>query len=76
MTRQRDDVAGLEATIIMSPEIWKASGHVDNVQGPDDMQNLQRPFSRGSTNEIPCPQKPSKCSMNATARKPMPVHST
>ena len=29
MTRQRDDIAGLEATIIMSPEIWKASGHVD-----------------------------------------------
>src|SRR5271156_4270562 len=29
MTRQREDVAGLEATIIMSPEIWKASGHVD-----------------------------------------------
>ncbi|HEX5398634.1 MAG TPA: glycine--tRNA ligase [Verrucomicrobiae bacterium] len=29
MTRQRDDVVGLEATIIMSPQIWKASGHVD-----------------------------------------------
>jgi glycyl-tRNA synthetase len=29
MTRHRDDVAGLEATIIMSPQIWKASGHVD-----------------------------------------------
>jgi glycyl-tRNA synthetase len=29
MTRQRDDVVGLEATIIMSPKIWKASGHVD-----------------------------------------------
>ncbi|MGD1087220.1 MAG: glycine--tRNA ligase [Verrucomicrobiota bacterium] len=29
MTRRRDDVAGLEATIIMSPQIWKASGHVD-----------------------------------------------
>jgi glycyl-tRNA synthetase len=29
MTRQRDDVVGLEATIIMSPLIWKASGHVD-----------------------------------------------
>lgn len=28
MTRLREDVAGLEATIIMSPEIWKASGHV------------------------------------------------
>jgi len=29
MIRQRDDVVGLEATIIMSPQIWKASGHVD-----------------------------------------------
>jgi glycyl-tRNA synthetase len=29
MIRQRDDVAGLEATIIMSPKIWQASGHVD-----------------------------------------------
>ncbi len=29
MTRMRDDVVGLEATIIMSPLIWKASGHVD-----------------------------------------------
>ncbi len=29
MTRLRDDIAGLEATIIMNPAIWKASGHVD-----------------------------------------------
>jgi glycyl-tRNA synthetase len=28
MTRFRDDVVGLEATIIMSPKIWEASGHV------------------------------------------------
>ena len=34
MTRQREDVAGLEATIIMSPEIWKASGHVDTFSDP------------------------------------------
>ncbi len=34
MTRQRDDVAGLEATIIMSPEIWKASGHVATFSDP------------------------------------------
>src|SRR5208337_1303454 len=27
--RQRDDVVGLEATIIMATQIWKASGHVD-----------------------------------------------
>ncbi len=34
MTRQRDDVAGLEATIIMSPKIWEASGHVSTFADP------------------------------------------
>ena len=34
MTREREDVAGLEATIIMSPAIWKASGHVDTFSDP------------------------------------------
>ena len=29
MTRDREDVVGLDATIIMHPSIWKASGHVD-----------------------------------------------
>jgi len=34
MTRQREDVAGLEATIIMAPQIWRASGHVDTFSDP------------------------------------------
>ena len=34
MTRQREDIAGLEATIIMSPAIWRASGHVDTFSDP------------------------------------------
>jgi glycyl-tRNA synthetase len=29
MTREREDILGLDATIIMHPAIWKASGHVD-----------------------------------------------
>jgi glycyl-tRNA synthetase len=29
MTMLRDDVVGLDASIIMHPQIWKASGHVD-----------------------------------------------
>ena len=29
MTRERDDVLGLDACILMNPAIWKASGHVD-----------------------------------------------
>ena len=29
MTRDREDVLGLDACILMNPAIWKASGHVD-----------------------------------------------
>ena len=34
MVQLRDDVVGLEATIIMHPQIWKASGHVDTFSDP------------------------------------------
>ncbi len=42
MTRLRDDVVGLEATIIMAPQIWRASGHVDTFA---DMM-CECPFSK------------------------------
>ena len=34
MVRDREDVAGLDATIIMHPAIWKASGHLDTFSDP------------------------------------------
>jgi len=34
MTRDREDVVGLDATIIMHPMIWKASGHVETFCDP------------------------------------------
>jgi glycyl-tRNA synthetase len=34
MTRDREDILGLDATIIMHPAIWKASGHVDTFSDP------------------------------------------
>jgi len=34
MTRTRDDIVGLDATIIMHPAIWKASGHLDTFADP------------------------------------------
>lgn len=34
MVRVREDVVGLDATIIMHPEIWRASGHVDGFADP------------------------------------------
>src|SRR3989344_3125905 len=30
MVYDRDDVVGLDAAIIMNPEVWKASGHMEN----------------------------------------------
>jgi glycyl-tRNA synthetase len=62
MTRSRDDIAGLEATIIMSPEIWKASGHVATFSDPMiDCKTCKGRFRADQISEIPCPQKPSKC---------------
>ncbi len=61
MTRQRDDVAGLEATIIMSPKIWEASGHVATFTDPMvDCKTCKGRFRADQLAEIPCPQKPSK----------------
>jgi len=34
MVQRRDDIEGLDSTIIMHPDIWKASGHVDGFSDP------------------------------------------
>jgi glycyl-tRNA synthetase len=34
MVYQRDDVVGLDAAIIMNPEVWKASGHTESLTDP------------------------------------------
>jgi glycyl-tRNA synthetase len=34
MTRERDDIVGLDATIIMHPRIWEASGHIATFADP------------------------------------------
>jgi glycyl-tRNA synthetase len=73
MTRQRDDVVGLEATIIMSPAIWKASGHVDTFSDPMiDCKTCKGRFRADQTNEIPCPQKPSKMVSECPGEKTAP----
>ena len=73
MTRQRDDVVGLEATIIMSPQIWKASGHVDTFSDPMiDCKTCKGRFRADQTNEIPCPQKPSRMVSECHGEKTAP----
>mgnify|MGYP003334697559 FL=1 len=34
MVRRRDDMVGLDSSIIMNPRIWQASGHVDGFTDP------------------------------------------
>lgn len=34
MVQLRDDVVGLDTSIIMSPDVWRASGHVENFTDP------------------------------------------
>ena len=73
MTRLREDVVGLEATIIMSPAIWKASGHVDTFSDPMiDCKTCKGRFRADQTDEIPCPQKPSKCVNECHGEKTVP----
>ncbi len=61
MTRDREDVVGLDATIIMHPAIWKASGHVDTFADQMvDCKTCKGRFRADHIDGIPCPQKPSK----------------
>ncbi|MEM7790484.1 MAG: glycine--tRNA ligase [Verrucomicrobiota bacterium] len=34
LVQRREDIEGLDSTIIMHPDIWKASGHVDGFSDP------------------------------------------
>ncbi|MFC4333616.1 glycine--tRNA ligase [Salininema proteolyticum] len=34
MVRQRDDVVGLDSAIILNPQVWEASGHVEEFTDP------------------------------------------
>ncbi|MCP5520689.1 MAG: glycine--tRNA ligase [Verrucomicrobiales bacterium] len=73
IVHRRDDVAGLEATIIMSPRIWEASGHVDTFSDPMiDCKTCKGRFRADQIDEIPCPQKPSKCVQDCHGEKTEP----
>jgi glycyl-tRNA synthetase len=77
MTRQRDDVVGLDATIIMHPNIWQASGHVDTFADPMvDCKTCKGRFRADQLKDTPCPRSPANVWPNATAKRPSRVAST
>jgi len=61
MVQLRDDIVGLDASILMHPKIWEASGHVVGFVDPMvDCKTCKGRFRADQTDSTPCPQKPSK----------------
>jgi glycyl-tRNA synthetase len=54
----RDDVVGLEASILMRPQVWEASGHVETFTDPlVECTNCHKRFRADHINlEKPCPE--------------------
>jgi glycyl-tRNA synthetase len=56
MVYERDDVVGLESSILMSPKVWEASGHVETFTDPlVECTNCHRRFRADHINlQKPC----------------------
>ena len=50
MVQERDDVLGIDTSILMAPEIWKTSGHLSNFTDP--MVECKSCHSRWRSSEI------------------------
>jgi glycyl-tRNA synthetase len=60
MVREREDVVGLDSSIIANPETWVASGHAEHFHDPMvDCRTCKRRFRADQTDE-PCKEKPSR----------------
>ncbi len=61
MTNRRDDIEGLDAAILMHPQVWVTSGHVANFTDPMvDCKKCKARFRADKLEEARCPLKPSK----------------
>src|SRR5258706_7339634 len=61
MTQLHDNIEGLDASILMHPRVWEASGHVAGFTDPlVDCKTCKARFRADQLGEAKCPQKPSK----------------
>ena len=61
MVRERDDVEGLDAAILMHPRVWEASGHVSGFSDPlIDCKACKARFRADKLGDAQCARKPSK----------------
>jgi glycyl-tRNA synthetase len=57
MVQERDDVVGIDASIIMNPRVWEASGHVAVFTDPMvDCRNCKRRFRADHLESDVCPE--------------------
>ncbi len=56
MTREHDNIVGLDAAIIMSPKVWEASGHLDSFSDPlVECKKCHHRFRADQLSEQKCP---------------------
>jgi glycyl-tRNA synthetase len=61
MVYEREDIEGLDASILMHPRVWEASGHVEGFTDPMvDCKKCKARFRADQLDQVQCPQKPSK----------------
>ncbi|MEW6412009.1 MAG: glycine--tRNA ligase [Candidatus Zixiibacteriota bacterium] len=61
MTNRRDDIEGLDAAILMHPQVWHTSGHVSEFTDPlVDCKKCKARFRADQLEQARCPLKPSK----------------
>jgi len=61
MTNRRDDIEGLDASILMHPQVWHTSGHVAEFSDPMvDCKTCKMRFRADQLDQARCPRKPSK----------------
>jgi len=61
MVQARDDIEGIDAAILMAPQVWEASGHVSGFTDPlVDCRTCKARFREDQVAGAACPRKPSK----------------
>ncbi len=61
MVQERDDIVALDSSIILHPEVWRASGHVGGFSDPlVDCKFCKKRFRADHLEDSQCGQRPSK----------------
>ena len=61
MVSRREDVVGIETSILMAAKVWEVSGHATNFHDPMvDCKKCKARFRADQIAESQCPERPSK----------------